>query len=136
MRQIWCPSIDKPDEPSLSIVRQSSNGPTLRLQSALVIPAATIAKIASAKIFAKKAAFLKETIGQIDYCLQTAGPWIQNFESAVRLVRPGTVEADIGTYFMAYLAYMLDAKHRSWFLNTRMEDESWANFKKKFFAHF
>lgn len=103
---------------------------------ALILPPAAIKKVANAKSVAEKAAVLKETVGESDFCAQTPVQWIRKFESMVRSCFPDTIETEMETFFMAYLPYMLNLKHRGWFFNVRNAEESWVDFKKKFSAHF
>lgn len=102
----------------------------------MILPPAALKKIANAKSVAERAAVLKETVGEFDFCAQTPVQWIRKFESAVRSCFPDTVETETETFFIAYLPYMLNLKHRGWFFNVRNADESWVDFKKKFSAYF
>lgn len=87
------------------------------------------------KTIAEKANLLKTHVGKFEICHATPSQWIRKFEFAVRSC-VNSAETEIDDFFLAYLPYFLNVKHRSWFWKLRKDGESWFEFKKKFVSYF
>ena len=96
------------------------------------VPQAVLTKISCCKVISEKAIALKDHVGEFDFCKQPPSQWIKTFEIAVRSCNMGSNEGDLGDFYLAYLPYFLNVKHRSWFWNARSDGETWTEFKKKF----